>query len=166
MTQLVPTKLLSSLIRSDSVSLLRIPFLRQDQLFSSKMLFICLLKYPYSCFSSHFCFPVCVILLILVLSVLFLAGVSCLCIFNVVFVSSYQWINIVLKAGESSSSFIYWHIICLCHLFDVRSYASSLVVLSSGQFVEVFPRPLHLWSRISYKKDTPGIYHFDEISLI
>ena len=59
-----------------------IQFLLQDFLFvvtskffSREILLVCRLKYPYSCFSSHFCFLVIFILLILVFSVLFLLSV-------------------------------------------------------------------------------------------
>ena len=56
-------------IRRDSVSLLRFPFLSQVQVFWCEMLFIRRLKRPQSCFPSHFCFLVVVILSLIVLSV-------------------------------------------------------------------------------------------------
>ena len=56
-------------IRRDSVSLLKFPFLSHVQVLSCEMLFISRLKRPWSCFSSHFCFLVFVILLSIVLSV-------------------------------------------------------------------------------------------------
>ena len=62
-------------IRRDSVSLIRCPFLSHVQVFSCEMLLISHLKRPYSCFSSHFCFLIIVVLLVLVLSVLFLGTV-------------------------------------------------------------------------------------------
>ena len=62
-------------IRRFSVSLLKFPFLSHVQALSSEMLFISHLKHPWSCFSSHFCFLVVVILLSIVLSVLFLMAV-------------------------------------------------------------------------------------------
>ena len=55
-------------IRKDSVFLLRLPF----QVFSYEILLVCLLKYPYSCFSSHFSFQVIVVLFVLMLSVMFI----------------------------------------------------------------------------------------------
>ena len=51
-------------IRSDSVSLVKFPFLSQVKVF--KILFVYRLKCPYNCFSSHFCF---LVLFILVLHV-------------------------------------------------------------------------------------------------
>ena len=51
-------------IRRDSVSLLKFPFLSHVKVFSSEMLFISRLKRPKSCFSSHFCFLVIVILFV------------------------------------------------------------------------------------------------------
>ena len=61
-------------IRRDSVSLLKFPFLSHVQVLSCKM-FISRLKHPSSCFPSHFCFLVIVILLAIVLSVSFLMAV-------------------------------------------------------------------------------------------
>ena len=51
-------------IRRESVSLFRFPFLGYVQVFSYTISLVCLLKYPYSCFSSHFCFLVIIVLLI------------------------------------------------------------------------------------------------------
>ena len=59
-------------IRRDSVSLLRFLFLSHTRVFSSKTSLVCRLKCRWSCFSSHFCFLVISVLLMLVLSVLFL----------------------------------------------------------------------------------------------
>ena len=59
----------------DSVSLLRFPFLSQVHVFCCKMLVIRRLKRPESCFSSHFCFLVVVILSSIVLTVSFLMAV-------------------------------------------------------------------------------------------
>ena len=71
---LVLIALFYAAIRRDSVSLLRFPFLSHVQVLSYKM-FISRLKRPCSCFPSHFCFLVLVILLSIVLSVLFLMAV-------------------------------------------------------------------------------------------
>ena len=62
-------------IRRDYVSHLKFPFLSHVLVLSCEMLFISRLKCPWSCFSSHFCFIVIVILLSIVLSVLFLMAV-------------------------------------------------------------------------------------------
>ena len=59
-------------IRRDSISLLRFPFLSQVQFFWFVILFIRRLKRLLSCFPSHFCFLVVVILSSIVLSVSFL----------------------------------------------------------------------------------------------
>ena len=57
------------------------PFLNKVRVFSSKMVSVCCLKYPNSCFSSHFCFQV-IDLLIILLSMLYLiAVISLLCSF-------------------------------------------------------------------------------------
>ena len=54
--------LFGAAFRRDSVFFLRFFFLSQSEISPD-----CRLKYPYSCFSSHFCFLVIVFLLILVL---------------------------------------------------------------------------------------------------
>ena len=64
-----------AVIKRDSVSLLRFPFFSHLQVFSCETLLISRLKRPQSCFSSHFCFLVIVVLLIFVLSVLFLVAI-------------------------------------------------------------------------------------------
>ena len=60
-------------IRTDSVSLslLRFPFLSHVQVLTCEISLLCRLKYPYSCFSSHFYFLV-ILLLNIVLLVLLL----------------------------------------------------------------------------------------------
>ena len=72
---LVLTALSRAAIRRDSVSLLRFPFLSHVQVLSCEMLVISRLNRPKSCFPSHFCFLVIVILLSIVLSVSFLIRV-------------------------------------------------------------------------------------------
>ena len=62
-------------IRRDSVSLLSYPFLSHVQIFLCKISLVYRWKCLYSCFSYHFCFIVIFVLLMLVLSVLFLAAV-------------------------------------------------------------------------------------------
>ena len=56
-------------IRRDSVSLLKFPFLSHVQVLSCEMLFISRLKRPWSCFPSHFCFLVFVIVIYRVVSI-------------------------------------------------------------------------------------------------
>ena len=72
---LVLMALFCAAIRRDSVSLLKFPFLSHVHVLSCEMLFISHLKQLWSCFSSYFSFLVCVILLSIVLSVLFLMAV-------------------------------------------------------------------------------------------
>ena len=72
---LILTALFCVVIRRDSVSLLKFPFLSHVQVLSCEMLFISRLKRPQSYFPSHFCFLVIVILLSIVLSVSFLMAV-------------------------------------------------------------------------------------------
>ena len=62
-------------IARHSVSLLRFLFLSYVQVFSCELSLVRRLKCPQCCFSSHFCFLVIAVLLILVLSVLFLVAV-------------------------------------------------------------------------------------------
>ena len=62
-------------MKRDSVCLLRFPFLSYIHVFSCEMSLVIRLNSPSSCFSSHFCFLVIVVLLVLMLSVLFLVAV-------------------------------------------------------------------------------------------
>ena len=82
-------ELFCAAIRKDSVSLLRFPFLSHVHDFSGEMVLISCLKRPLSCFSSHFCFLVIVILLVLVLSVLFLIDVISLSLYFSMYSSSH-----------------------------------------------------------------------------
>ena len=59
-------------VRRDSVFLVRFPFLSHVQVFSYEISLVCRLKCPYCCFTSHFCFLVIFVLLMLVMFVLFL----------------------------------------------------------------------------------------------
>ena len=69
-------------IRRDSVSLLRCPLRILDQVFSREISSLCCLKYPYSCFSSHFFFPVIVQLIPLLLVILLAAVISLSLLFS------------------------------------------------------------------------------------
>ena len=71
---LVLMVLFCAAIRRDSVTPLKFPFLSHVQVLSCEMLLISRLKRPWSYFSSHFCFPVIIILLSIVLLVSFLWG--------------------------------------------------------------------------------------------
>ena len=70
-----------AVIRKDSASLFKFPFLSHIQVFSCEILSVCRWKYLYSCFSSHFCSLVIVILLIFTLPILFLIARINLCYF-------------------------------------------------------------------------------------
>ena len=131
------------ILKRDSVSLLRLPFLSHVHVFIYDMSLVSHLKCPKSCFSSHFCFLVISGLLILVSSVSphVVSIVSGDCnqyssaFFCVVFKSLYWYVNTAFKAGKFSSSLFSWHIVCHCHLSDVMPGAWSLVFLFSGPFV-------------------------------
>ena len=129
--------LFGSAIWSDLVSLLRFPFLCHVQVFSCEIMPYCHLKYPYNCFSSHFCFLVIIVLLNHVLFVftvislsLFFFMKSSRCLIDV----STQYL---MLAGSLPPFFLDIYMACLCHLWYVRPYASSWVFLSSGLLVEV-----------------------------
>ena len=62
-------------IKRDSVSLLGFPFRSYILVFSCKISPVCLLKYPYSCFSSYFSFLVIVVSFVLISSMLLQAAV-------------------------------------------------------------------------------------------
>ena len=97
----------------------------------------CCLKCQVSCFSSHFCFRLIFALLILVVSVLFMVAVISffsaffLCIRHVV-VSMHQ---LYRQCWQVLFLFFLAHIVCRCHIWDVRPYVWSLVFLFSGSFV-------------------------------
>ena len=57
-------------IRSDSVSLLKFPFLSHVQAFSCEFSSLCRLRYLNSYFSSHFCFLLIVVLGIIIISII------------------------------------------------------------------------------------------------
>ena len=140
--------------RKDSVSLLRFPFLSHVNVFLCEISLVCRLKYPYSCFSSHFCFLVIVVLLIFMLPVLQLVF---LCTFYVGFESSYWCIDAIFNVVESSFSSS-----CLSMSSLGCKALCIVIILSSDLFLEVFsssisrmvpnillgwgkPRSLSLW---------------------
>ena len=122
--------LLCAAIRRDSVSLLRFPFHSHVQVFLCEILSVCLLKYPYSYFSSRFCFLVNV-LFVLILSPLLLAAVISLSLLFLTY-----FLLLFLR-----------HTVCLCHCSNVKPCASSLIFL-------FFPCPLKKWSWVSRKGTT------------
>ena len=102
---LVLMALFCAAIGRDSVSLFRFPFLCHVHVFLCGILLVCRLKCPYCYFSSHFCFLVIFILLMLVLSELSLVTViSFLCAFLCSLRVVVYSVNAVFNAGKSSSS--------------------------------------------------------------
>ena len=104
-----------------SVSLLRFLFLSQVQVFSREISFICRLKYPYSCFSFYLFFLVIAVPFTFMLPTLFLVNLNSL--YLLFFMHSYPcflqcWRVLFLLLFLT-------HIVCLCHLSDVRPNASS-----------------------------------------
>ena len=78
-------------IRIGSTSLLSFPFFSLIQVFSWVNSSVCRLKYPYSCFSSHFCFLVFVVFLfVLMLPMLLLIAVIGLFFFFFFFFAFYD----------------------------------------------------------------------------
>ena len=121
---LVLTALFCAAIWRDSVSLLKFLLLSHVQVLSCKMLFISRLKRPESCFASHFCFLVIVILLSIVS---FLMDV----------ISPCSCFSMKSSSRRIDASYRCWqvlflplfsiHIVCQRRLWDVMPYALSLV---------------------------------------
>ena len=118
------------------------PFLSHVQVFSCEISLVCRLKYPYSCFSSHFCFLVIFVLLMFVLSVLFQVIVNSL--------PRRFLCSLLVIVSMHRRSLECWQVlfllifltrtVCLRHRWDVRPYASSWVFPFSISFLEVlFP---------------------------
>ena len=143
-------------------------FLSHIQVFSCEMLRNSGLKCPQSCFPSHFCFLVIVILLVFVWSILFLVACNQYpALFYVVFESLYRCINAVFNTGKSSSSFFSFtyslsisslgcSALCMVIIFLVLwsiCFISSLVHFQNG--------PEYLTRGYN-----PGIYFFDKVSAI
>ena len=117
-------------IKRDSVSLFGFPFCSHVQVFSREISQVCRLKYPYSCFSSHFCFQVFTV-------VLFISAVTGR--YNQFF---FALVNVVLVSMHlhNLQSFLRLSltlITCLYYLSGVRPCASPLIFLSYGSFLRV-----------------------------
>ena len=93
-------------IRRNSPSFLRFSFHGHVQVFSWEISSVCRLKYPYSCFSSHFYFLVFIVLLIRAVS----GHCNFFFFFNIVLESLYWHLHIIFNASVSSSFFFSWHI--------------------------------------------------------
>ena len=122
-----------------------------------KFSFVCRLKYPYSCFSSHFYFLVIVVQLIFVLFVLFLATVINLSLFFFILSSSHRMNVSTVFSMVASLPPIYFltHIVCVCHLWNVRHYEFSCSLVHFWKF---FPRSLLEWSRVYNEEVSPGFF--------
>ena len=121
LTLSVRMALFCAAIRRDLVFLERFSFLINVQVFSCEISLVCRLKCPNNCFSSHLCFLVIVVLLILVLYVFDRCNQSFFPLFYVVFESSYRCIDSILNAGQSSSSILFLiHTVYLYHLPDAK----------------------------------------------
>ena len=109
-----------------------------------------------------FCFIVFVVLVIFVLFVLFLITVMS---FSLLFLCSFRAIISIYRRYLQCLRVLFLllfltHIICLCHLWDVRPYATLLDFLFSAPFVEVLPSSTSKWSWVSYKRSSPGVIPF------
>ena len=124
-------------IRRDSVSLLKFLFLSHVHVLSSEMLFISHLKRPWSCFPSHFCFLVFVILLSIVLSVLFLMALISLRLCFLCSLRVVVWMcQRCLRCWQDLFlSLFLVHIVCQRRLWDAMPCAWSLVFWFFGPFV-------------------------------
>ena len=117
---LVLMALLCATIRRDSVSLLNFPFLSHVLVLSCKMLFISLLKQPWSCFPSHFCF------LVICHSVI------------------YRVVSVV-SDGRNKSSFVFFYVVFESLLLLLLLVVVVVVVVIVVVVVVVFT-PLELFS--------------------
>ena len=132
-------------IRRDSISFLKFLFLSHVLVFLCLISLVCRLKYPYSCFSSHFCFLIIVVLLILMLSVVFLVGVICL---SLLFLCSPRILKLMHPGLPVLMLLLFLtHIVYWSHLSDIRLWASLLSFLPSGLCVDVLP--LFIWRMVS-----------------
>ena len=136
--------LFNGAIKRDSVSLLKHPFLSYVQVFSCEILSVCSLKYTYSCFSSHFCFVVNIVLLIFMLSVVFLVTVISLSLFffYVVFESPYWWIHTIFNVGESSSSFLCQYLL----IYFLKFYCQTCLLFCFDLFIPKYHSILSFFS--------------------
>ena len=128
----------------------RVPPLSHVQGISCAIFSISCMQYPYSCFSSHFCFLDFVVLLfVFMLTLLFMTTVINLSL--LIFV--YFWVHILLhqptlQCWWALFLLLFLHIFCQCHLLDVRlrAFSCPLVLLSSSTY------PIKEWSRVSKRR--------------
>ena len=135
------------------------PFFRDIQVFLLGDFVCWSLEISIHCFSSNFCFLLIFVPLMFAFFAFFLMIVFSFPIsFSyVVFWSLYRCIDNIFKAGKPlPSSFLDTYNLS-SPLWDVRLYASSWVLPSD---------PLKEWSRVSYERDSWGIYPFYKFSML
>ena len=165
---LVFIELFWAAFRTDSVSLLRSPFLSDVYVFSSHMSLVSRLKMSKELLFFPFLFyDYLVVLLVFVSSVLFLVTViSLLSCFSVE--SSSRCIDestlSLLLENYLPPSFL-THIICQRHIWDKMPYAGSLVFLFWFIFFMFFSDPFQKWSK-NLNREKPRYSIFDKISTI
>ena len=139
-----PYGVVCATIRRDSVSLLMFPFLSHVLVFPCEMSSVCRLKYPYSCFSSHTCFVV-IVLLNFMLSMLFLV--------TVIRLSLLFWMHSSGPRGWR----VFYLLLFLIHIVYV---ISSLAFLSSGPFVWGLPSSISRMVPIILQIGQPRCFSF------
>ena len=132
-----------------------LPFLNHVQVFSCKISLVCRLKYSFSCFSSDFSF-----LLLSICSPL--CRLYCFWSFSTLFMSSSNHridfiVILVIPSFPDAYS--------LCHLSDIRLYASSLASCPLVHLSMFFPRSFQELSPVSYKWDS-SLMRFLQESLV
>ena len=83
-----------------------------------------------------------------------------------VFKSLYRCVNAIFNTGKCFPAFFSWQILSVSVVSGMKGFmycyefSCSLVHL-----FKFFPRPLHIWSRLSYKENSKGAFPFDELLL-
>ena len=103
----------------NSVSHPKFPFRSHAQVFSCEISSVCRLEYPYSCFSSHFCFLCIVIMLIFfMLSVLFLVAY-----FSALLLISYNSSSGIYSRPRGSQDYINSIFVCLFWVLFLSTFS-------------------------------------------
>ena len=131
-------------IKRDPISLLRLPLLSNVQVILCAISLVCSVKYPYSCFSSQFCFldffyccfPVCPYINSLSIAVTGCCNPS----FLALVYSSSHWIVASIRSPILVSLLLLFltYRDCLCHLLSVRPCILSSIFLFFGPTIWVF----------------------------
>ena len=72
----------------------------------------------------------------------------------------------MLSSMLTRTIFFFRHIVSLCYLLESKHCAPPSVFLSLLNLLKFFSCPFQKWSRVSYRKDYPGSYPFDEIPAV